>query len=88
MKTNHSILFRLSNKVIQVNFTDKTQIHLNPNLKTLMYINKKSEKKYYELKTAMESNDHEMSKRLKYTKELLTRIYKAKHPDKIANEEP
>jgi len=29
MKTSHSTMFRLSNKVVQVNFTDKTEIHLS-----------------------------------------------------------
>ncbi len=29
MKTKHAIMFRLSNKIVQVNFTDKTEILLS-----------------------------------------------------------
>jgi polo-like kinase 1 len=29
MKTRHAIMFRLSNKIVQVNFTDKTEIILS-----------------------------------------------------------
>lgn len=39
------------------------------------YVNKKMERVIYPLSSALESNDAEMSKRLKYTKEILTHIY-------------
>jgi polo-like kinase 1 len=68
-------MFRLSNKIVQVNFTDKTEIHLSSEQKTVVYINKKNEKLMYPLATALESNNNEMAKRLKYTKEILTHIY-------------
>lgn len=41
MKTRHAILFRLSNKIVQVNFTDKTEVILSSELKMLTYVNKK-----------------------------------------------
>lgn len=68
-------MFRLSNKIVQVNFTDKTEIHLSSEQKTVVYINKKNERLVYPLATALESNNNEMAKRLKYTKEILTYIY-------------
>lgn len=75
MKTTYAVLFRLSNKVVQVNFTDKTEIHLSSENKQVIYVNKKGEKIHYPLPSALESEDTEMSKRLKYTKEILTHIF-------------
>jgi len=74
MKTRHAIMFRLSNKIVQVNFTDKTEVILSSESKLVTYVNKKGEKSHYPLATALESNNAEMSKRLKYTKEILTHM--------------
>lgn len=41
MKTKHAIMFRLSNKIVQVNFTDRTQIILSSEQKLVTYINLK-----------------------------------------------
>ncbi len=41
MKTKHAIMFRLSNKIVQVNFTDKTEIILSSEQKLVTYINLK-----------------------------------------------
>jgi polo-like kinase 1 len=77
MKTKHAVMFRLSNKVVQVNFTDKTEIILNSETKMVTYVNKKAQRTHHPLATALESNNHEMSKRLKYTKEILTQMLTA-----------
>jgi len=74
MKTRHAIMFRLSNKIVQVNFTDKTEIILSSENKIVTYVNKKGERSNYPLATALESNNNEMAKRLKYTKEILTHM--------------
>jgi polo-like kinase 1 len=74
MKTKHAIMFRLSNKIVQVDFQDKTQVILNSGLKEVTYINKKMEKQKYSLSAALETTNPEMSKRLKYTKDILTHI--------------
>ena len=74
MKTRHAILFRLSNKIVQVNFTDKTEVILSYEHKMLTYVNKKSERSNYPLATALESSNTEMTKRLKYTKEILAHM--------------
>lgn len=44
MKTKHAIMFRLSNKIVQVNFTDKTEIILSSEQKLVTYINLKGER--------------------------------------------
>ena len=76
MKTKHAIMFRLSNKIVQVNFTDKTEIILSSEQKLVTYINLKGERSEYPLATALDSKNAEMAKRLKYTKEILTHINK------------
>jgi len=67
-------MFRLSNKIVQVNFTDKTEILLSSENKMVTYVNKKGERSNYPLATALESANTEMAKRLKYTKEILTHM--------------
>ena len=73
-KTKHAIMFCLSNKIVQVNFTDKTEILLCSENKQVTYVNKIGERSNYPLSSALESNNVEMSKRLKYTKEILTHM--------------
>lgn len=68
MKTKHAIMFRLSNKIVQVNFTDRTEIILSSEQKLVTYINLKGERSEYPLATALDSRNAEMAKRLKYTK--------------------
>ncbi|CAK65757.1 unnamed protein product (macronuclear) [Paramecium tetraurelia] len=74
MKTRHAIMFRLSNKIVQVNFTDKTEIILSSENKLVTYVNKLGERSHYPLATALDSQNQEMAKRLKYTKEILTHM--------------
>jgi polo-like kinase 1 len=74
MKTKHAIMFRLSNKVVQVNFTDKTEIILSSENKIVTYVSRKGERSNYPLASALESTNAEMVKRLKYTKEVLTQM--------------
>jgi|LakMenEpi03Aug12_release.lakeMendotaPanAssembly.Ray.scaffolds.fasta_scaffold937759_1 hypothetical protein len=72
MRTSHAIMFRLSNKIVQVNFKDHTEILLNSESRYVTYVNKKGERSVMPLSQALESNDAEMTKRLKYTKDILT----------------
>lgn len=74
MKTRHAIMFRLSNKIVQVDFQDKTQIILSSESRLVTYVNKKGDKSEYPIATALESDNAEMAKRLKYTKEILTHM--------------
>lgn len=41
MRTRHAIMFRLSNKVVQVNFQDHTEIMLSSETKIVTYVNKR-----------------------------------------------
>lgn len=77
MRTRHAIMFRLSNKIVQVNFQDHTEIILSSESRMVTYVNKRGERSTYPLSTALESSNAEMSKRLKYTKDILTHMLSA-----------
>ena len=74
MRTKHAIMFRLSNKIVQVCFQDHTEIILSSESRIVTYVNKKGERSTYPLSSALESNNNEMTKRLKYTKDILTHM--------------
>ncbi len=74
MRTRHAIMFRLSNKIVQVCFQDHTEIILSSESRVVTYVNKKGERSTYPLNSALESNNYEMTKRLKYTKDILTHM--------------
>lgn len=74
MRTKHAILFRLSNKTIEVVFEDKTEIILNSQKREAVYVNKEGNWETFSLTAALTSNNAEMTKRLKYAKEVLTNV--------------
>ena len=74
MRTRHAIMFRLSNKIVQVNFQDHTEILLNSDNRLVTYVNKRGERSVMPLSQALDSNNQEMTKRLKYTKDILTHM--------------
>ena len=45
LKTKHAIMFRLSNKIVQVNFQDHTEILLNSENRLVTYVDKKGERR-------------------------------------------
>lgn len=71
-------MFRLSNKIFQVNFFDNSQILLNTEEKTVLFTSKKGAKTYETLAKALQAKDSEMARRIKYTKEILNSIKKGK----------
>ena len=78
MKTKHAILFRLSNKIVQVSFLDQTEIILSSETKIVTYMDKKGQLSTYPLNTALDSSNYEMTKRLKYTKQILMHMLTSK----------
>ena len=83
MKTKHASLLRLSNKIVQVAFTDKTEIILSSESKLVTYLNKSGKRSKYPISEALESDNSEMAKRLKYTKEILTYMLNNRKSSKI-----
>ena len=74
LKTKHAIFFRFSNKIIQGIFKDETQIIIHTLNHKITYINKNGERIDYPLNKALNSSNHEMNKRVKYTKEVLAHM--------------
>ena len=74
MRTRHAIMFRLSNKIVQVCFQDHTEIILSSDSRIVTYVSKKGERSTYPLSSALENSNYEMTKRLKYTKDILTHM--------------
>jgi polo-like kinase 1 len=70
--TDHAIIFRMSNKVVQVCFLDKSELVLCSESKIVTYVDRSGISSVYPLSTAMETQNREMAKRLRYTKEILT----------------
>lgn len=78
MKTKHASLLRISNKVVQVAFLDNTEIILASESKQVTYVNKRGERITSPISSAIESDNPELAKRLKYTKEILTMMLSTK----------
>ena len=74
LTTQHAIIFRLSNKIVQVFFQDKTELMLCSGTKQVVYLDKTANITVFPLATAMDSGNREMTKRLRYTKEILTNM--------------
>ena len=72
MKTKQAMIFRLSNKTIQVGFQDHTEVILYNN--TISYRNKKGEVSIFKIEDALNSSNFEMNKRIKYTQNILTKM--------------
>ena len=75
MKTKHAIIFRLSNKTIQVIFKDHTEIILFND--TVTYKNKNGEMSVFKIQDSLNSSNFEMNKRIKYTQSILTKMVNA-----------
>lgn len=70
--TSHAIIFRLSTKIVQVYFQDKSELMLCSDTKYVVYISKYGEIVSSALINALDCGNKEMSKRLRYTKEIIT----------------
>lgn len=71
MKHKQGTLLRLSNRVVQLIFTDDTQIILSSDMKYVTYRDQSDRSINYLLASALESNNHDMKKRLVFTKEIM-----------------
>jgi polo-like kinase 1 len=80
VRTSHAVLFRMSNKVIQVCFNDKSELLFSNQSKNVTYIDKIGEIVSYPISTAIEIGNTEMVKRLKYAKEVLVNMLKGTKP--------
>ena len=76
--TKEAFIFSLTNNSVQAIFFDKTEIYFNCSNRTLKYLDEKGQMNSYPLYTAVESNEHDIKKRLNYMKNVLAHINKEK----------
>jgi len=74
IKLKQAYMFRLSNKVIQFTFFDDTEIILSFNQKRVTYLSLQSKMQVYSFVNASECNDPEMTSKLKYAREILSKV--------------
>jgi polo-like kinase 1 len=78
VRTKHAIFFRLSDNTVQIVFYDHTEICLTPDERHITYTDKQRERKTYYLTDELVGTNSEISKRLKYTKEILLQLVTGK----------
>ena len=71
LKTKHALIFRFSNKIVQTCFHDRSQIIIHPLNKNIIYINKSNEKATFDMNDSIIKSNYEISKRIKYVKDVL-----------------
>jgi polo-like kinase 1 len=72
----HAYVFRITNKIVQICFKDTTEILLCSESKHVTYVNKAHKIESYTLNEVMESGNKEVTKRIKYSREILMRMQK------------
>jgi len=77
-RNKHAIMFQLSNKIVQVVFFDKTETVLSSRLHMVTYIDKKGQVCSYPLSSVHDVPSPELSKRLRYTKDILVNMLGAR----------
>jgi len=75
VKLDNATMFRLSNKLVQVVFDDRTEILFDINRKQIIYTGYSEHKSLYALSAVLESGNTDLIKRFKYTKEILSQMY-------------
>ena len=73
LRTKHAILFRLSNRTIQVNFTDGSEILLSSEAQACVFVNPKTKRRAAHLLAKLPA-DPELLRRLRYVKEVLHQL--------------
>eukprot|EP00462_Mataza_sp_D1_P019146 CAMPEP_0175139226 /NCGR_PEP_ID=MMETSP0087-20121206/10782_1 /TAXON_ID=136419 /ORGANISM="Unknown Unknown, Strain D1" /LENGTH=729 /DNA_ID=CAMNT_0016422207 /DNA_START=89 /DNA_END=2278 /DNA_ORIENTATION=+ len=71
LRTKHAILFRLSDRTVQVIFYDHTEVILSSENQMVTYTNKERQRKTYPLQTVFQNPKPDLAKRMKYIKDIL-----------------
>jgi polo-like kinase 1 len=80
-RNKHAILFQLSNKIVQVMFFDKTEAVLSSKSQIVTYVDKKGQVCEYPLSSALDVPNAELSKRLRYTRDILVNLLGVRSSD-------
>ena len=74
VRTRHAILFRLSNRSVQVVFFDHTEVLLSCEARSVTYVDKERRRETHRLGEVMGGKRPDVAKRLKYTKDILHQL--------------
>lgn len=78
MLTRHALVFRLSSRLVQVDFKDHSELCMNCDTKSITFSNRKGEKLQMTLTKALQANNPEILRRLKYTRDAIQHMLKYK----------
>lgn len=78
MITRHALVFRLSSRLVQVNFMDHTEITISCDMRVITFVNRKGEKYKVPLFKALQGNNEEVIRRIKYARDALSHMIKFK----------
>ena len=79
-----AILFRLSNKLIQIFFNDNTEVTFSTETTDFMFKNKKGEEEQESIQNAMSGDDNDLIKKIKVAKNLMVYFVKTLKGSKVA----
>jgi len=79
-RNKHAIVFQLSNKIVQVVFSDKTEAVLSSKSHSVTYVDKRGQVQSYPLSNVLDVPSAELAKRLRYTKDILVNLLGSKAP--------
>lgn len=71
MRTKHAVMFRLTNRLVQINFFDHTKLILSQDAKVVSFINKDREISTWSLQDVLVDKKSEVVSRLKYSRDIL-----------------
>ena len=74
VRTKHAILFRISNRTVQVVFYDRSEVLLSSEAKVITYVSKQGLRTEHSLDQVLANNRLDIAKRLKYTKDIMYRL--------------
>ena len=78
-----AVLFRLSNKLIQIFFNDSTEITFSTETTDFLFKNKKGEEEQESIQNAMNGDDNELIKKIKIAKNMLIYFVKTHKSKKV-----
>ena len=74
VRTKHAILFRISNRTVQIVFYDRSEVLLSSEARMVTYVNKQGQRSEHSLDEVLSSGRVDIAKRLKYTKDIMYRL--------------
>merc|ERR1719158_2525754 len=87
MRNKQAIHFQLCNKIVQVIFFDRTELVLSSKAHMVTYVDKRGQTSTYPLSGALDVPCPEVSKRIRYTKDILTNFLCGRSNGRAAEKE-